>query len=361
MKRRWKILLGTGGVLLVAALVPIAYVETSCRAPLPGLEAGAAFQSRLPGQAGRRPEAQTWLTYPEWSIVYSAESYGRYLAAGNRPSGFSHWREISGFWSSLCAVNRASAASGGSGDYKVMLYTIGLSFSAEMLVKGLYENTIGRIAEWIGGWRSADDRYNAELWQRYGAFMHETPWYAFPFGEALSGLWGTSGSGAQVRHWERRFALSLEYGVKAGYAAVIGWASGATLGRDERTLRFVARADPAALRAIDGRFRPVARLGDGLIAVEAPRYAQFSELMLKLSRTPVRLTEIAGNDDIFVTVLQPADARPLPAGALPMIEVPLNDRPGWRRIGVTVRVAELLPLLRAVRAGGGEIEHVYDY
>ena len=361
MRRRWKILLGATGALLVAGLVPIVYVETSCTAPQPGLDASGQFRSRLPNAAGRRPEAQTWLTYPEWAIVYSAEGYGRYLAAGNRPSGFSHWREIRGFWTGLCAVNRAAAASGGSGDYKVMLYTIGLSFSAEMLVKAAYENTIGRLAEWIGGWNSADDRYNAQLWQRYGAFMHETPWYAFPFGEALSGLWSTDGSGAQFRHWERRLALTAEYGVKAGYAGLIGWASGATLGRDERTLRFVARADPAALPAVDRRFRPVARLGAGLIAVEAPRYAQFTELMLRLSRTPVQLTEIAGNDDIFVTILQPAGAHPLPADALPMIEMPLDDRPGWRRIGVTVRVANLLPLLRAVRAGGGEVEHVYDY
>ena len=88
MRKRWKILIGLAGGAVLAALVPIAYVETQCRAPPPGFDAGAPFRSRLPGAAGRRPEAQTWLTYPEWSIVYSAETYGRYLAAGNRPSGF---------------------------------------------------------------------------------------------------------------------------------------------------------------------------------------------------------------------------------------------------------------------------------
>lgn len=358
MKRRWKILLGSGGALLVAALVPIVYVETQCAAPLAGINAGPAFRSQLPGAAGRRPEAQTWLTYPEWSIVYSAETYGRYLAAGNRPSGFSHWREVRGFWSGLCAVNRASAAAGGSGDYKVMLYTIGLSFSAEMLVKAAYENTLGRLFEWIGGADSADDRYNAETWQRYGAFMHQTPWYAFPFGQTLAGLWRTDGTGHQIRHWERRFALTIEYGVKAGYAALIGWASGATLGRDELSLRFVATADPAVIRVVDPRFRPVARLADGRIAVEAPRYEQFTELMLRLARTPVQLSEIAGNDEIFVTIRERADG-PTPPGTMFML--PLRDRQGWRRTGLTVPVTELLPLLRAVETRGGEVEHVYDY
>lgn len=357
MRKRSKILLALAGTVLWGALAPILYVETRCTAPLPGLDGAAAFRSVMPGAEGRRGEARTWLTYPEWYIVYSAESYGRYLAAGNRPSGYAYARDISGFWSGLCAVNRASAPAGGAGDAKVMLYTIGLSFSAEMIVKGLYENTIGRVSEWIGGWHSEDDRYNAAAWTGYGRFMHQIPWYRFPFGQALSGLWRTSAGNAPVRHWERRFALSLEYGAKAGYAALIGWASGAALGRDELTLRFVARGDPAA---VDPRLREVARLPDGRRIVEAPRYAQFTELLLRLSQTPVELAEIAGNDDILVTVLLPAAARP-PAGTVTLLEVPLADRPGWRRVGLAVKVGRLLPLLRSTRAAGGEVEHVYDY
>jgi hypothetical protein len=360
MRKRWKILLGLGGAALVAALVPIAYVETSCTAPLPGLDATAVFRSRLAGPEGRRQESRTWLTYPEWYIVYSADSYGRYLAGGGRPSGFAYGRQISGFWSGLCAVNRASAPSGGAGDAKVMLYTIGLSFSAEMIVKAAYENTIGRLFEWLGGHRSADDAYNARIWQRYGAFMHETPWYRFPFGRAFTHLWSTESGGAPLRHWERRVALSLEYGVKAGYAALIGWASGAALGRDELTLRFVARAAPARLAAIDPRLRPVGRLGGGLTAVEAPRYAQFTELLRRLSAERIELVEIAGNDDIFVTLLAP-DGYRAPPDMLTVLEAPLDDRPGWRRIGLTLKVPQLPGLIRGSRAGRAEIEHVYDY
>jgi hypothetical protein len=357
VRKRWKILIGTGAVLLVAALTPIAYVETQCTAPLPGLNSGPAFVSRLPGQAGRRAEAQTWLTYPEWSIVYEAETYARYLEAGGRPSGFPHWRQISGFWTSLCTVNRAAATAGGSSHYKVLLYTIGLSFSAELMVKGLYENTIGRLAEWIGGAASPDDRYNAGVWRAYGGFMHEVPWYRFPFGRALGGEWGTSAGGYGARHWERRFALTLEYGTKALYAKAIGWASGATLGRDERTLRFVARGPIAG---IDPRLRPVAQLPGGDVVVEAPRYAQFSDLLERMSQRPVTISEIAGNDDIFVTLILPDAVNP-PAGTTTLFALPLDDRPGWRRIGLTVPVPRLLALLRATRAAGGTLEHVYDY
>jgi hypothetical protein len=359
VKRRWKVLLGTGGVLLAAALTPILYVEIGCRGRAAAM-GGASHHPLIRDRAWRRDEVRTWLTYPEWHIVYSAESLGRFLER-NPPSGYDYWRDIKGFWLSYCAVNQAAAASGGaSADARVMLYTIGLSFSAEMLIKSAYENSIGRLFEWLGGWNSADDRYAASVQKRYGAFMHETPWYEFPFGQALSGLWDTAEPHAKARHFERRLALSAEYGVKAGYASLIGWASGASLGRDERTLRFVARAKPEALVALDPRLKPVARAGYGLTVVEAPRYAQFSELLEKLADANLPLLEIAGNDDIFLTVLMPVGRQPAQAAAQ-LMAMPLGDRPGWQRVGLTTKVPHLLALMRAVRRSGGEVEHVYDY
>ncbi len=355
MKKRWKILLGAGGLLLAAAVAPIIYIEAAC-GPADSAE-GDARPPLIRDPAWRRDEARTWLTYPEWHIVYSAETFGRFLET-QPPSAFPYWRHVRGFWSGYCAVNQA-APSAGAGEAKVMLYTIGLSYSAELLVKAAYENTIGRLFEWFGGWDSADDRYAANVQQIYGGFMHEQPWYLFPFDRAFSALWRTEEPNAKVRHWERRLALSAEYGVKNGYAAAIGWASGATLGSDERDLRFVARSSPAAIRAVDLRLRPVANLPDGRVAVEAPRYAQFTDLLVKLAGTPIELVEISGNDDIFVTMLMP-DGRKVRSGDR-LLAVPLDDRPGWLRVGMTIRVDRLLPLLREVRRSGGEIEHVYDY
>jgi hypothetical protein len=358
VKRRWKVVLGIAGGLVALAAVPIVYVEAGCKGEVTSAK---KLHSRIINdKAWQRDEARTWLTYPEWHIVYSADSFGRFLQK-NPPSGYSYLRDIRGFWTSYCAVNRASAASGGAdAGTRVMLYTIGLSFSAELLVKGLYENTIGRASEWIGGWHSADDRYATKIQQRYGAFMHETPWYEFPFGEAFSGLWRTDEPERKFRHWERRFALGAEYGVKAGYASLIGWASGASLGRDERTLRFVAQAQPGQLERIDPRFHSIGKSGANRVVVEAPRYAQFSDLLLKLSQNSVRLVEISGNDDIFLTVLVPASAKPA-AGASQIMEMPLADRPGWKRVGLSTKVPGLLSLIRSIRASGGEIEHVYDY
>jgi hypothetical protein len=357
VKRRWKVVLGAGGLLLAAALAPILYVETACKSPLPGLNPGG-YRAVSSDPAWRRQESRTWLTYPEWHIVYSAESYARHVRT-QPPSGYHYWRDIRGFWSGYCAVNRAAAGQAGL-DARVMLYTIGLSYSAELLAKGAYENSLGRLSEWVGGWHSADDRYAQQVQQRYGAFMHETPWYEFPFGQAFAGLWKTSEPSAHFRHWERRFALSGEYGAKAGYAKLIGWASGASLGRDERTLRFVAVADAQTLTAVDPRLRAVRTIGKTKLVVEAPRYAQFSELLTKLSTTGVELVEISGNDDIFVTVLMPPGRSP-PKRATRLFGTALDEPAGWQRVGLATKVPDLLAFIRSTRASGGYVEHVYDY
>lgn len=354
--KRWKrIALGAVALLAAAVAAPALFIEVGCRAP-----AGSADNADRPlwgREADHRPEARTWLTYPEWHIVYSAEAFGRFLA-DHPPSAFPYGRHIAGFWSSYCALNRVTAGSAAAGDAKLMIYTIGLSYSIELGIKALYENMIGRLSEWIGGWKSADDAYARGVQRRYGAFMHEIPWYRFPFGDALSGLWRIKGSG--VRHWERRAALSAEYGIKAGYAKLIGWATGATLGADERTLRFVAKADPSDIEVVDPRLRVMRSLGKGYILVEAPRYAQFTDLLTKLAHHRVHLVEIAGNDDIFLTTLVPDNAPPL-SNTTVLLSLPLDDKPGWRRLGLSTKVPHLLGVIQEIERGGGQLEHVYDY
>jgi hypothetical protein len=351
VKRRWRAALALGGALAALVIVPVAGIELGCRAPIPGFDPHAPYRSIV---EGRRAEARTWLTYPEWHIVYSAESLGRWLSAGQRPSGYAYGGDVAGFWRSFCAINRVARGQPGTSEAKVMIYTIGISFTVEMAVKSLYENTIGRVSEAIGGWRSADDRYAAAVQRRYATFMHEVPWYRFAFGEALRGAWRTNDTG--VRHVERRAALTAEYLVKAGYAQAIGGANAAVNAPDALTLRLVVGANPAVVRAIDPRLRPV-RSGGGMTMIEAPRYAQFTVLVQKLAVARVPLVEIAGNDDIFVTLIVPAGTH-IPGTTL--LDTP-TERLGWRRIGTSVKVANLADMLAGVRAGGGTVEHVYDY
>lgn len=356
MRRRWRVLLAIGAAAATAILVPIAYIEGSCRAPLPGFAGAAPYRALLPADE-RRPEVKSFLTYPEWHIVYEAEDFGRHLAAGRSPGSFAFGREIGSFWSSYCAVNRITAGSDAAAAAKVTIYTIGISYTAELAIKAGYERTIGRFFAWAGARTSADDRYAAAVQARYGAFLHETPWYRFPFAQALRGEWGTREPRWHARHWERRFALTSEYAVKAGYARLIDAATGATVGRDELTLRFVAKAPAATIRAIDHRLTPVRTLPGGLVVVAAPRYQQFNDILARMAAADVTLVEIAGNDDILATLLLPDTA--VPPGYV-VLRMPA-ERPSWSRVGVDVKVPRLLEMMRGVRAAGGVVEHVYDY
>ena len=99
----------------------------------------------------------------------------------------------------------------------------------------------------------------------------------------------------------------------------------------------------------------------GLLKLDVPRYARFTAILDKLAGTDAELVEIAGNDDILVTFRAPAALADKLGGGPVLIDMALGDRPGWHRVGVSTKVARLLPLLRSARAAGAELEHVYDY
>lgn len=353
MKKRWKVLIGLATVAALFVALPVGYIELGCRG---GGDAVAIKPYRTVGPT-ERPEARSWLTYPEWHIVYAADSLGVWLAAGKRPSGYPYLADARNFWTSYCQLNRQVSGHEGSGDARLMLHVIGLSFTAEMLVKSVYESTFGRLSEVIGGWASPEDRYAARVQQSYGTFMQETPWYRFGFGSALSGAWRVPGTG--FRYWERRVALSSEYGVKAAYAKAIGGANSATLGPDETRMRMVIGARPAQVAGLDPRLAPVRPISHGATLVDTPRYATFSDVALRLADRNVKIIEIAGNDDIFVTALMPNARPPKLAGVRTVMTMALPDR--RVRQGLAVKVPDLVSLLNAIRAQGGTVEHVYDY
>jgi hypothetical protein len=268
--------------------------------------------------------------------------------------------DVRAFWNSACALNRVAGESEAAGEAKAMIYTIGVSFSAEMLIKSIWENTLGRLFEAISGWSSSDDRYAARVQVLYGSFMHETPWYRFPFGKAFSGLWRTRERAQEARHWERRIALSLEYGVKAGYAKLIGWASGSALGADETRMRLLVSGEREAIEAAGDGIEIIDER-DGAWLIEVPRYERFTAFVRRLARSETGIAEIAGNDDVFVTFQATAAGQASLPGGVRLVDMRLGDRPGWRRIGVTVKARELLPAVRNLAADQAELEHVYDY
>ncbi|HWV52665.1 hypothetical protein [Pseudorhodoplanes sp.] len=359
MKRalRWLKRLGIAlAVIVVLCAIPIVWIETQCMGSLPREQ--QSYRAILPAEH-RRNMVDTYLTYPEWSIVHAYEDFAG-VARQRGESAFRYFDSIAGYWRSLCSLSAIASAKGEvTGEMKTMLYVIGISFTGEMGVKGAYEKTAGKLTEWIRRSKpTPEDLFAHKVNDDYAAFLRQTPWYEFPFGQTLARFWrDTSWSTPSfIRSIERRMALTMEYGVKAGYAWLI--AQGAALSPAKLTIRSViADGDPVP----GADMKVVEQLSDGTSIVETPRYRAFTQILLALMERNRRIVEIAGNDEIFITVLT-KDGEPFaPEGARALIAVPLQARPGFSRRGYSVRIAALPAFGQALRQAGGEFEHAYDY
>jgi hypothetical protein len=152
-------------------------------------------------------------------------------------------------------------------------------------------------------------------------------------------------------------SLSLEYGAKSIYARAIGALAG--IAPAQLKIRSVVRGLNETDLAGDSRIRLIETRSDGTSIIETARYRELTEILGALVARGRNLVEIAGNDDVFVTVLMPAGIEAKVGERL--ITVPLQSRAGWRRDGLTIKVAELAGLMRGLGISGARFEHVYDY
>lgn len=359
-------------VLLAVLLLPLVGVAVECRVfsqvepTPPDISAERqALRTQLVDYANNvRQEEQTYLTLPEWYIVFSADEYAAFIRQ-SPPSHFPYFRAIAQYWRTyyrVCGLTRDEYAF--NGRYHTILAVIGVSFTVENVIKGVYENSVGRLTEWLGGGETTEeDAYAAQIATAYGDFIHTIPWFEFPFVEALNGLWTeTSLWGPHfIRKWERKFALSLEFGGKALYGRLIKGGNEASFEPVdvEMYLWLVGLSDEVLQQ--EPEMQLVSRLDAESAVVIVPRYEAFTQMAPRLVEQGVRFVEIAGNDEIMLTVLAPTTwANDLPAGTL-LFEMPVLSQPERQRIAVRVPVRELHLLLAGLDEVGLQLEHIYDY
>ena len=342
------------GVCLVLLLMPSGYVEAFCR----GTSGDDTYRPLITDQTFRRREANTYLTYPEWHIVFAYDGLAEALKTGDEHA-FDYFASIRSFWSSTCKLMEVADGHGGA-DWgtRSMIHTIGVSFTAEMVVKATYEETVGRTTAWIRGReKTPQDKTIAATAADYAAFLRQTPWYEYPFRREVGKLWAEPRDGF-VRGWERRLGIGLEFLVKSWYAKVIEEAVAAT-GEAQLTIRsVVSGVNPKTLAAIPD-VKVIAKRGD-TFEIETPRYDRYTRILAEIAKHGGTIRDIAGNDDIMVTFTTPlvADAS-APMGRLIM----RMKREGFRsdRLLLDVKVTDLAALLRAYPLGDPGVEHVFDY
>ena len=356
-----------GGVVAIVVVilvmgVTIGVTETVCRGPaVRAVAAEDANWHTVLSPDETRSEVDSYITYPEWSIVYAYDDFAAVTRRGSE-SDFGYLESIRGFWTSLCAVKRVAPQHGQvTLDYNAMLYIIGPSFTAEMAAKGLYEDTIGALTAWIRGpQRTPEDEFALSVADDYAHFLRQTPWYEYPFFPTLKRFWTEVPltGGNPVRKIERRIGLSIEYAFKAVYAKAIGVLAGVS--PDALRIRsVVVDLDPSDVAA-EPRIE-VVRKNANLSIIETPRYQAFTEILEKLAERGRDISEIAGNRNILVTVLSPQCAPFALEEFKTLFIVPIQVRPGWCRYALDVRVPRLTFLFHSLAPIKYEVEHVFDY
>lgn len=343
---------------LVLALVMMLGASATC------LSSGTGIESAVPPEA-RRDAEQTLLTFPEWYLVHSPAEYARMVAA--EPShAFPFIEQMGQLWSSYAIVTREQIRGHYplNPGYHVMIMVIASSTSVEYILRAMYENTIGRASWLLGGQQLTDeDRYGAKTAQEYVDFIRQQPWYLFDFKSRLKHLWTDvplTGPGI-VRKWERRYALTTEYAIKAVYGKLIERATRTAYTPALMTTDVVVDNLP------DGWNPPpevtvLKRLPDGRVLLALPRYFDFRIAATSLARQNIHIDDIAGNHSVILVTAWIKNSEHLPAGNWRVLfEQPLTMPGQTKRIALLIPVTTLSTFLANAPALGLTMEHVYDY
>ena len=320
------------------------------------MAASASAAPLVTPPADRRPADQTYLTVPEWFLVFSPEEYARSLAPPQRsPSAFPFAGHIGQFWQSYRDVAAECAPLPENSGYHVMIAVIGVSTTVEYALKGIYEGVIGRFTELVAdGADTPEDRLGAKVAQDYVEFIKVRPWYEFDFMTPARQLWGLPAGSNVARRWERLYVLTSEYLVKAGYAKLIE--VGTRSSYDVPVERTIAIVRTPAGAALPPDTKLLAQDG-ALWLIDAPRRQAFQDAAIPLARQGAEFEEIAGNRrEILVTFV--GSRQPPPGGRI-IYTQPILTQPGLTRFAVAYPIQRLARMLR--QTPSGNIEHLYDY
>jgi len=356
MRRVFKILALFVAAIVVAVLLllsPAAYVETFCHAD----PQADSYSPLIRDPAMRREEANTFLTYPEWHIVYAYDGLAEALKTGDEYS-FDYFGSVRDFWKADCALTAIADRHGGADTQtRMMVATIGVSFTLEMGLKAAYEETLGRVtAYWRGDQKTAQDIVARDMAIDYAAFLRQTPWYKYPFQPEIDKLWAVP-LDEPVRGWERRLALGGEWKAKIAYAGMIANAVAAT-GEAKLTIFSIVSGMSAEALSSMPDVRVVSESASGIL-IETPRYDRFTHILSDIANAGGNIREIAGNDQIMVSLTASASDQSPPPGEL----IARFPRAGFdsHRLLVLVGIDDLAQLLRDRPIADPGIEHIFDF
>ncbi len=344
----------------MALLIPAAALLAAAAVALP--EGGAVV---LTPQELRRPAEQTYLTFPEWFLVFSPSEYADHLAE-RPPSEFPFLGHVGQFWQGYLAVYSATKDRYPfNPGYHAMVLVIGTSTTVEYGLKSAWETLVGRLTEMAGGGAVTDeDGLAARAARDYVEFLDLEPWYRYDFLSDVASLWTETGlwGPGLIRKWERKYYLTSEYLAKAVYGWIIGGATGAAYEAASPVTAVVLDMLPEGVEKDLPGLEVLDDLTAGGVLTSVPRYAPFKDYAAQLGRRGVTFIEIAGNrGEILVSLLAPADWSAGTAPGRVIFTQPILTRTSTKRVVLAVEVPTLGRALVELDKPLLRLEHVYDY
>lgn len=286
-----------------------------------------------------RKLSQTYLVFPEWFIVYATDDLAK-ICKATYPSNFPYFLSIFQFWYAYIKVSMLTRKMTFNFQYHIMLIIIGISFSMEMLIKGLYEKTIGRISWFLSGKKSTlEDQFLAEMTEEYGRFMHTIPWYKFDFPKWKHKLTGVVNT-TFFRSNERRLFIKTDLWIKTIYARIIG--------------KGVQTPDELTLEAVITDNQKMPRI------ISIPRYQDFDNFINQFPPKYENFLEIAGNKVICLSIITEGRAI-LPNYVKRLYSLTLLTNANYQRVVIELNVEKLIEFVEFTKHREIKIEKIYDY
>lgn len=304
-----------------------------------------------------RGEEQTFLTIPEWYLVFNPKEYADFLVSNN-PSDFPFIDSLDEYWKLYDQVKfLTSKAYPENSEYMTMLQVIGVSTSIEYMIKGIYENTVGRITSLLTSERGTEeDKIIAMAHRAYSDLIYKKAWYEFDFSSWVSKIWSeTSLFGENfIRKTERKLFFSAEFLIKDIYAMLIGAASKAAYEASDNFIYAIVSnlgELPEGIKLISSE--------DNLSLIAIPRWGPFTELVPRLIDQGVHFQEISGNDEIVITGLF-KDEINQELKDISLFESKLVSDLSIKRHAFLVPILSLHKVVNIIEENG-ELEHIFDY
>ncbi len=309
----------------------------------------------------RRKPDQTFLTYPEWFLVFSPEEQALFFK--NRTStDFRYMDHLDQFWDSYEIIKKpVSENYPYNEEYHTMIQIIGRSTDIEYSAKAWYETVIGRLTN--PGKLTQEDQFDQRFTDKYAKSLHEVFWYDYDFKNELKLLWSENDLWGPniIRKMERKYLLTSELAVKKGYGDLIRFGAHSMYGQALSTTAVVVNKVTPGMKK-DSTFEVVEILKDGTGILRVPRYTAFKTAATKIANQDVSFIEIAGNKSaIMITVLAPKNTRIYNPKTRTLFTQSISNDPTIKRIALVTPVKHLSELLRYFQQREMTIEHIFDY